>query len=224
MTSSSDAATWTPLDLASAGSGPPPPAGFAPAFRGLAAADEAQGWLPPLRTSVQDQEASQLAVREQEGYRQGYEEARREESARAEERVRTALQAVAKAAAQLDGIAAEFARDRERDVHGLAITVARHIVQHELALDPGRLGELVGRALDLLPLDNALELRLHPDDLRVLGASVEQMQPPGRHVKLTWIADASVERGGFVIESPQRIVDGRADVALRTLYERLEHD
>jgi hypothetical protein len=36
-----------------------------------------------------------------------------------------------------------------------------------------------------------------------------------------WIADPSLDRGSFRLSSPERLVDGRADVALRSLYERL---
>ena len=43
-------------------------------------------------------------------------------------------------------------------------------------------------------------------------------------VTLQWSADASVGRAGFVVESPQRLVDGRLDMALRRLYERFEKE
>ena len=83
---------------------------------------------------------------------------------------------------------------------------------------------LVRRAIEQLPLDHTLEVRLHPDDLATLAPSLEAMAAPGRHVKLQWSSDASIERGGFVVETPHRIIDGRTDVALRTLYEKLDHE
>ena len=48
--------------------------------------------------------------------------------------------------------------------------------------------------------------------------------PPDTDVTLHWIVDAEIERAGFVVQSPQRLVDGRLDVALRTLYERFEEE
>jgi flagellar biosynthesis/type III secretory pathway protein FliH len=161
---------------------------------------------------------------QREAYERGHEEAVRVERERADARCATALQAVARAAGHLGEIATEFAQDRERDLQGLAIAVARHIVQHELTIDPLRVGELVRRALDLLPLDHTIEVRLNPEDLHTLGPSLEGLRPEGRQVSVQWVGDPSVERGGFVAETPHRIVDGRADVALRALYERFDHD
>jgi hypothetical protein len=45
--------------------------------------------------------------------------------------------------------------------------------------------------------------------------------PPGRGLTIQWNADPTLGRGDFVVESPQRVVDGRLDVALQALYERM---
>jgi flagellar biosynthesis/type III secretory pathway protein FliH len=80
---------------------------------------------------------------------------------------------------------------------------------------------LVAHALDLLPADTSLEVRLHPDDLAALGDPLERVAPAGLSVSLRGVPDPALERGDFVIESPQRVIDGRTDTALRSLYERL---
>lgn len=234
MTSSSDARrpathdlpAWRPLELGAPAAHPVPPAArFAEAFGpGAATATAGPEWLAPLRTDAENRSEARTSAALEAAHARGLEEGTRNERARADERCRTALEAVARAAAHLDEIAAEFARDRERDVHGLAVAVARQIVQHELTIDPLRVGELVRRALELLPLDPAIEVRLNPADLATLADSLEGAVPPGRQVRVQWLSDPSLERGGFVIETPHRVVDGRADVALRTLYERLDRD
>jgi flagellar biosynthesis/type III secretory pathway protein FliH len=231
MTSSSDAGMWQPLELAGAPFGTPPRAtAFTPTLvpEGASAADiatsAASSWLPSLRTTAQMTAAKVRKLVEEEAFSRGRTEATRTERELADARCATALQAVARAASHLDTIAAEFAQDRERDMQALAIAVARHIVQQELAIDPARVGELVRRALDLLPLDHSIEVRLHPEDLHTLAPSLEGLRPEGRQVHLQWVGDPTVERGGFVAETPHRIVDGRVDVALRALYERFDHD
>ena len=226
MTSSSDA-LWRPFVPA----GPraltlvPGPEAFAPMTAPSAAAGaEAPPWLPSLHTAAElDADLATRAL-EERGYRRGLDDGTRAERANADARCATALEAVALAAAHLESIATEFARDRERDAQAVALAAARHIVQHELTIDTLRVGELVRRAIELLPLDHALEIRLHPDDLETLREGLEGMAPVGRHVRVDWRPDASVDRGGFVIETPHRIIDGRADVALRALYERLDHE
>jgi len=227
MTSSSDAGGWQPLLLVStplaAPSGRP---AFTPTLVpevGVIGDDSTTGftgWLPALRTTAEAiEEKERLALAEV-----AFGEASRMERRRADARCATALQAVARAADHLQVIATEFAQDRERDLQGLAMAVARHIVQHELTIDPQRVGELVRRALVLLPLDHSIEVRLNPEDLATLSPSLEGLRPQGREVKVTWVGDPAVERGGFVAETPHRIVDGRADVALRALYEKFDHD
>jgi flagellar biosynthesis/type III secretory pathway protein FliH len=197
---------------------------FAPAPAPVESAKHAgtAEWLPPLRSPRQLD--SEVVEREENAYRRGADDAARGERERADARCASALQAIAAAASHLEGIAAEFARDRERDVQAIAIATARHIVQHELTIDTLRVTELVRRALELLPPAHAIEVRLHPADLETLEAGLATLASEGRHVALTWMPDETIERGGFVIETPHRIIDGRTDVGLRALYERIDHD
>lgn len=196
MTSSSDLPGWVPVSLSADAT-----RNLAPSFADLQVDATTTGkptWLRPLRTTFEEQLEVERAKQRIAAYRRGVDEATRKERTAADKRCVTALQAVRKVADRLEGVVTEFARDRERDLHGLAVAVARHVVQHELTIDPQRVTALVRRALDLLP--------------------------PGRQVQLRWTADPALEPGNFAIETPQRIVDGRADVALRDLYERLEHE
>ncbi len=217
MTSSPDLArnwsTFTPTALP-----------WTPSAAAVAGADPGQSWLPALSGGAREPEESPGAIAERNAYQRGVAAGIAEERARADQRCRNALQTVAHAAAQLESIQAQFVHDRERDLHGLAVAIARQMIQRELTLDPALTAELVRRALALLPLDTVIEVRLHPDDLTVLGSTVQEFAAPGRHLQLTWVGDPLLDRGGFVLETPARVVDGRADVALRQLYERLDHD
>lgn len=224
MTSSSDLPGWVPASLSASAA-----RAGGTAFAGLGAvpvvaATSVPEWLRPLRTSFEEQLEAERVAQRTEAYRRGVEEAAEQERERAEQRRQATLQAVQRVADQLETISAAFARDRERDLHGLAVAIARQVVQHELMIDPLRVGELVRRALELLPLDATIEVRMNPGDLATLGASPDRLLPPGREVRLVWLGDPGLAPGDFVVETPGRLVDGRADVALRDLYERLEHD
>jgi len=225
MTSSSDRG-WQPFVPAS-GRGlalVPPPESYASVSVAAPNAGVVSGWLPPLRTTNElDADAARRSLEEQ-AYRRGLEEGARAERVRADARCATALEAVARAAEHLESLAGEFATDRERDTQAVALAAARHIVQHELTIDTLRVGELVRRAIELLPHDHVMEVRMNPQDLETLRAGLAALSPAGPHVRIEWRADASIERGGFVIETPHRIIDGRADVALRVLYDRLDHE
>lgn len=152
----------------------------------------------------------------------GHAEGLREGVAQTADHLRPAIAALGGVVRALDSRRAEILGNRQRDVQALALAVARRIVQREVAAAPEIIAGWVTRALELLPHDLQVEVRLHPDDLEVLGEGREAVMPPDSGVALRWIGDASLDRGGFVVESPHRMVDGRLDVALRALYERFD--
>jgi len=181
-------------------------------------------WAPPELASLPLTAASFQDGIEEAAHARGYAEGLRDGEDRAARSQEPALQALAKVTGFMEESAAQFARDRERDLTSLALAVARKLVQREVAADPDLVCGLVARALDLLPMDVSLEVRLNPDDLAALQGQLEPLTPAGRSVSIHWAPDPALERGSFVIETPQRIVDGRADTALRALYERLTDD
>jgi flagellar assembly protein FliH len=132
-----------------------------------------------------------------------------------------ALQALAGAAHALEAVRASYREEMEEAVYALAVAVAQQVVQREIATDPAIVRDLVRRALELLPLDGATEVRLHPADLAALHGELDLYGPGGRRLELQWVADPAVERGGYMIETPQRVLDGALEPALVTLYERL---
>jgi len=124
-------------------------------------------------------------------------------------------------ARELETRRADLLNDRQRDLEALALAVARRMVQREVQTDPTVLRDWIANALALLPHDLTVDVRLHPEELAAIAPLRDSLVPADSDVKLHWIADASVGRAGFVVESPQRLVDGRLDMALRALYERL---
>ncbi|MEO5800774.1 MAG: FliH/SctL family protein [Gemmatimonadales bacterium] len=109
-------------------------------------------------------------------------------------------------------------------VHTLSLAVARHLLDREFAADPEQIHRLVGKALALAPVSGPVTVRLHPEDLAALQAigGLDAMTPTA--VDLRWIGDATLVRGGCVVEAPTSIIDGRIDRALLDLYERLGHE
>jgi flagellar biosynthesis/type III secretory pathway protein FliH len=159
-----------------------------------------------------------------EAHDRGFAEGLREGTIRSEQRVCVALETLGRVGEYLHTAQSAFVRDRARDLHGLALAVARKLIQREVTADPALLRELVDRALELVPLEPHLEVRLNPDDLSVLLGGPSAPEADGKGTAIKWLGDPTIERGGFLVESPLRIVDGRTDFALRSLYERLEYE
>lgn len=108
----------------------------------------------------------------------------------------------------LDMIAAEIVE--------LAMVVAEEIVRHEIGLDSERLAALVRDGISSLADDTEISVRLHPDEIdAVRGAR------PSLEDSVRLIADASLSRGGCVLESSDRVVDARIEARLESVREGL---
>ena len=158
---------------------------------------------------------------EELAYARGMADGHREAAAESERRLGGVCEALAGAAATLEADRAAHTRRAEDSVYTLATAMAHQLVQREIATDPSIVRDLVRRALDVLPIDGALEVRLHPEDLAALGPDRDLFAPGGRRLDLHWVAEPSLQRGGFVIESPHRVIDGRLDQVLEAMYVRL---
>lgn len=159
----------------------------------------------------------------QEAYQRGHDAGLEEGAARVEERLRTALEALRRAAEALSASREQRLRDLEANVYAIALTAARKVVMREIAVDPSIVAELVRHARGMLENEGPLEIRLHPEDVNLIRSEGPSAGgDPEAEVRLT--ADPTVERGSFVLNGPQRIIEGRADEALRRLYEKLCHE
>ena len=160
----------------------------------------------------------------QMAYERGFAEGREQGIAEGCERMLPVLETLGGLTEALEQTHADFRLDLERGLHALAIAVAKHLIQREVTADPTIVSDLVQRALDLVPHDVTLEVRLNPEDLEVLQGRLDQLEVAGRPLHLQWMGDPSLDRGSFLLETPLRVVDGRTDEALRALYVRLDHD
>ncbi len=157
-------------------------------------------------------------------YRRGVQEGMRQGALSAGQQASTAVEALGKALDLFNSSQEQLLRERERDLHALSVAVAQKILQREVRTDPTVVADLVRKALEMLPSDTTLEVRLNPTDMQALQEPIRTMVPPTRGMTIGWSADPTLERGSFLMETPQRLIDGRADIALRELYERMDHN
>lgn len=152
-----------------------------------------------------------------EGVEAGRAEAR-EEARRNLEHALVALQSVE---SELRRQRQSLVATNEQAVFKLALAVARHVIQREIETDDQIVLHLVRRALEELDGARPTEVRLNPADLDAAQGYVVGQQWPA---DLEWIADPTMERGSCVVESPDRIIDGRLDTVLREVERRLRDE
>jgi flagellar biosynthesis/type III secretory pathway protein FliH len=181
--------------------------------------------LPDLRVVTQaalelDQAREEPSV-EELAYERGVTEGHREASGAAEAEWRAAVQVLATAADAVRATRSRWLDTAEANLYALATAVAHQVIDREVSIEPELVLELVRRALDEIDAESPVTVRVHPHDLSLVQARLGAAGNEGEQIEIAFAADASLSRGGCVVETPRRLVDGRIETALQALYVRL---
>lgn len=159
---------------------------------------------------------SELAAEYERGLTEGRAQARRELDGEMG-RMLTALHSAHRA---LLDAQERFASESRGVVNTIAIAVARQIVQREIEADEGIVARLVQAALEEVAGDSNISVRVNPADLALCRSHIGAAGESGR---IEWIEDTQLSRGSCVVESDNRIIDGRLDSVLADLHQRLSN-
>lgn len=183
-------------------------------------AEESESEIPEAPVDVGALLAAERTRAETEAYARGRADGEREAKARAESEISTAVAALTEAVQVVRLHEARWVGNAEANIAALAVAVARHIVGREVIADPETVRALVTRALVGMPLDSAIVVRLHPDDMTACAA-LTVPDVAGRTSDIRWTADPHIMRGGCLIEGRERIIDGRIDTSLERAYRSI---
>jgi len=182
----------------------------------------AAAWgLPELAVPAPDADPEFVPDPLEAAARRGYDEGFLAGMSQAREELEPAREALGRAIGEVRREMASVRDRAESNVLALALAVARWLMQREVAADPASVEPLLRRAVALLPASSTIGIHANPGDVDALGNKIDFVEPDGRPIAIHWIADPSLESGSFRLVSPERIIDGRVDTALRMLYERL---
>jgi flagellar assembly protein FliH len=117
-------------------------------------------------------------------------------------------QQLAHTLSELEPLYALIATRAERDLVKLALEIARKVVHREVATDPDIVLTLARVALERLHPRAVAKVRLHPEDLEYVTARRHQLSNTSA---LEFVADASVGRGGCLIQSEHGDIDARLE-------------
>ena len=131
----------------------------------------------------------------------------------------------ADAAKQLFDLAqlrSQLLRDTEQAALRAVLLVAAELVGSTLEADPERISAMLAPHLQRLRRASALSLRLHPEDAHWLELRRTQLvERAGLEAPIEIVADASIARGGCVIESNLGQLDARIETRLAELARAL---
>ncbi|MBZ5735181.1 flagellar assembly protein FliH [Nocardioides sp. TRM66260-LWL] len=143
------------------------------------------------------------------------EEARAAAEARRAEEHALAMAALTRAAAELQRTAARLAAELEDEALRLARELTAQIVGHEVRSSADPEGDVVRRALAVLPAGLPVTVRLHP----AVAASAAARMLDDHDVTVR--ADATLGPADAVVETPTSIVDLGIEAALARVREAL---
>jgi len=169
-------------------------------------------------------------VGHREGYERGYREGRERAERESAERVR---EEVAHRLSDLTPVCQEIVeqfeaeRDawragRETGVVRLACAMAAKIVKGEVERDSEVVRRVVAEALSLAAGSPTVRLRLHPADAERLGSPLPAaLAPMERIARIEVVPDATIRRGGCVVETEHGVVDAQIETQLRRIEKEL---
>lgn len=176
--------------------------------------------LKPLRAPGAPDATDPVADAYALGFQQGREEGERAERAR----LGPAIRAAEEALQTINERDERWTGAIEDNLVTIALGIARHLVDRELDVDPAFVDGLVAKALETFPVDQPVQIRVHPDDLTIIK-TLRADRPAGSFARAeelsAWVPDPMVARGGCVVEGRDRIVDGRVETALERIYRRI---
>ena len=101
----------------------------------------------------------------------------------------------------------------------LAMVIAKQVLHRELTLQPADIHEMVSQAIKALPAGTRhVRIHLHPEDAHLLSSNLEMNEGS------TWkmIEDASIARGGCMVDSGASRIDARVETRLQDMLTRIQ--
>lgn len=118
--------------------------------------------------------------------------------------------------------AARAQRNVESDLRSLAVHIAERILERELGINPETVVDIAAAALRQAGTPRDVLLRVHPDDLKALERGRPRLlERCARAQSVQFRADATLGRGGCIVETELGTVDARLPVQLDAIERAL---
>ncbi len=159
---------------------------------------------------------------EKDAYARGHAAGVEESHTAAADQISRVLQALIDATSLVQAHEQRWLGNIEENLAASAVSIARHLIQRELTMEPSVVTDLVTRSLQQFPMERQITVRLHPDDLAIVQEVISQHALVGTEKRaIHWFADPHIVRGGCLVDGRERVLDGRIDTALERAYRAL---
>jgi flagellar assembly protein FliH len=158
----------------------------------------------------------------QEAYEQGMGEGMNKGAAQQKQELAKLMDTLSVLIRELTREKKEFLRRMESETVNLAFAIAEKVLNHEIATDKDAIRKVLGSALKKIVDQDGIRIRVNPDDYRYLTEKKADIFPGLEGVKDIMLeGDATIGRGGAIIDSAFGEVDARLDQQLSELKAAL---
>ncbi|HRK55968.1 MAG TPA: FliH/SctL family protein [Burkholderiaceae bacterium] len=113
----------------------------------------------------------------------------------------------------------ELESNTAQDLLAMALAIARHVLRHEVHVNREAVLPVLTEALNTLADQQAHpRIHLNPEDHALLA---HELDGQSQFARCQFVADASVGRGGCVVETPKGEIDARLGTRWRCVLEAL---
>ena len=177
-----------------------------------------EGSRDPVERARDEQAALEAAIRD--AYQRGVQDGTVQGARQADQHLRSTHMTLNGLLRQFGALRESWSEAMVDSMAAISVTIARQILDRELTTSPDTIQELIKAALDRFPVDHAIRIRVNAKDLEALRACGADEDITGNRWA-QWVAEESVDKGSFVVEGPERIVDGRIDHSLEKIYRSM---
>jgi flagellar biosynthesis/type III secretory pathway protein FliH len=170
---------------------------------------------------VAEEERARMEVALDEAYMKGLEDGIAQGKTQARHELASALSVANEVVDGVRAMHGEWAATLQETLAAVSVAIARQLVDREIKADPEVMGQLVRQGLAHFPADQTVRIRVSPRDLvAISGADAGESRITGSR-NARWVADENIESGSFIIDGPERVLDGRLDKALERIIRSL---
>ncbi|MFQ5513726.1 MAG: FliH/SctL family protein [Myxococcota bacterium] len=157
-----------------------------------------------------------------EAYRNGLSEGEQRGREAALKELQPEIEELRRATSALVSVRSQRLEQAESDLVEVAVDLARRILHGELTQDGDVVLRMARACIEEASHEGELTLRVAPQDLELVRAHLPEFEPELSEGSVCVQADAGLERGSVVLETPRRCFDGRPERILQQVVATLE--
>jgi len=190
------------------------------------------GALPPIdrgartadpvdQTAIDGRSAERIATLERDAFVKGYAQGERSGAEAAARQGEAMLRRLSETIEEVAALRTDLLHRSEQDIVRVALVIAERVLHREVSLDRELILAMAHIAIDRLGNRASATIRLHPADHAALMA-VPRAQPFAGAVEI--VADASVSRGGCLVQSDFGLIDLGVEAQLKEVSRAMLGD